>query len=112
MKDKISKEQKEFYIRNKQELIDKYFANFSNQVDPDAVRDLFAPIGYDRTNVQKFQGICKVLTRDIFNEVLIRNKGMAKKVIFASGLPATGKTMHLKKICTMALSMMRENWLI
>lgn len=98
MKDKISKEQKEFYIRNKQELIDKYFANFSNQVDPYAVRDLFAPIGYDRTNVQKFQGISKVLTRDIFNEVLIRNKRMAKKVIFASGLPATGKTMHLKKI--------------
>lgn len=98
MKDKISKTQKEFYIRNKQELIDKYLADFPHQIDPDAVRDLFAPIGYDRTNVQKFHGICKVLTKDIFFEALIRNKGKVNKVIFASGLPATGKTEHLKKM--------------
>lgn len=79
MKDKISKEQKEFYIRNKQELIDKYFANFSNQVDPDAVRDLFAPIGYDRTNVQKFQGICKVLTRTFLMKFSSEIRGWPKK---------------------------------
>jgi len=59
---------------------------------------LFAPIGYDRTNVLKFKGISKVLTKDIFYEALTRNKGKVKKVIFAAGLPASGKTSHLRMI--------------
>ena len=96
MKDKISKRQKDFYTQNKQELIDKYLSDFPRHVDPDSVRDRFAPIGYDRTNVQKFQGICKVLTKDIFLEGLAKNKGKVNKVIFAAGLPASGKTSHLK----------------
>ena len=104
MRNKISKRQKDFYNLNRQELIDKYLADFPRHIDPDAVRDSFAPIGYDRTNVQKFQGICKVLTKDIYNEALIRNKGKVNKVIFASGLPASGKTSHLK--------MMAQNELI
>ena len=104
MKDKIYKQQKDFYNQNKQELIDKYLADFPCHVDPDAVRDRFAPIGYDRTNVQKFQGICKILTKDIFLESLNKNKTKVNKVIFAAGLPASGKTSHLK--------MMAQNELI
>jgi Zeta toxin len=96
MKDKVSQTQREFYNQNRIELIAKYLADFPRHIDPDAVRDRFAPIGYDRTNVPKFQGICKVLTRDIFHEALISNKGKIKKVIFAAGLPASGKTSHLK----------------
>ncbi|MEO6230329.1 MAG: zeta toxin family protein [Ferruginibacter sp.] len=104
MKDKISKQQKDFYEQNKQTLINKYLLDFVCHVDPDAIRDLFTPIGYNRTNVQKFQGICKLLAKDIFLEALTKNKGKANKVIFAAGLPATGKTSHLK--------MMAQNELI
>jgi hypothetical protein len=104
MKDKISKKQKDFYDQNKQQLIEQYLSDFPLRVDPDAVRDRFAPIGYDRTNVQKFQGICKVLTKDIFQEALVRNKGKINKIIFAAGLPASGKTSHLE--------MMAQNELI
>lgn len=104
MKDKITKKQKDFYEKNKQELTDSYLSDFPLHIDPDAVRDRFAPIGYDRTNVQNFQGICKVLTKDIFREALKRNQGKVKKIIFAAGLPATGKTSHLK--------MMAQNELI
>lgn len=96
MKDKISKRQLDFYNLNKKELIAKYLADFPRHIDPDAVRDCFAPIGYDRTNVQKFQGICKLLTNEIFLEALRNNRGKTSKVIFAAGLPATGKTSHLK----------------
>ncbi len=98
MKDKISKRQWEFYHQNKKALVDAYLADFPCHIDPDAIRDRFAPIGYDRTNVQRYQGICKVLTADIFHEALVRNKTKVNKVIFAAGLPATGKTSHLKKM--------------
>lgn len=104
MKDKISKKQKDFYSQNRQELIDKYLSDFPRHIDPDSIRDRFAPIGYDRSNVQKFQGICKILTKDIFIEALFRNKGKVNKVVFAAGLPASGKTSHLR--------MMAQNELI
>jgi Zeta toxin len=96
MKDKITKKQQAFYQQNKQALIDGYLADFPHHIDPDAIRDRFAPIGYNRTNVQQFQGICKILTADILQEAFVRNKNKVTKVIFAAGLPATGKTSHLK----------------
>lgn len=98
MKDKITNGQLDFYNHNRQELIDQYLSHFPLHIDPDAVRDRFALIGYDRSNVQKFQGICKLLTKDIFHEALSRSKDKVRKVIFAAGLPASGKTSHLKKM--------------
>lgn len=97
MKEKITKKQQDFYNTRKHQLIEKYLSDFSNRIDPDKVRDSFAPIGYDKRNVQQFQRICKILTQDIFIEVLSRNKGKIHKVIFAAGLPASGKTSHLDK---------------
>lgn len=88
----------DFFNQNRTSLIEGYLTDFPRHIDPDAVRDRFAQIGYDRTNVQKFQGICKMLTREIFIESLIRNKGRVEKVIFAAGLPASGKTSHLKQM--------------
>ena len=97
-KDKITKAQQEFYDQHRQTLIDEYLTDLPRVIDPDVIRDLFMPIGYDRSNVQKYQGICKRLTADIFEEVLIRNKGRARTVIFAAGLPATGKSTHLRQM--------------
>lgn len=68
--DVITEEQKNFYYFHSKDLINKYLNNFPRHVDPDAIRDLFIPIGYNRSNVQEFQGICKVLTQDIFEEAL------------------------------------------
>ncbi|SMD44147.1 Zeta toxin [Aquiflexum balticum DSM 16537] len=92
----ISKKQIDFYLENKSKLVDKYLNAFPQIIDPDAVRDLFTPIGYDRTNVSEFQNVCKLLTEDIFQEILRRNIGIVSKVIFAGGLPATGKSSHLR----------------
>lgn len=98
MSDRITAEQREFYQENKQELIDEYLTDFPFHIDPDAIRDRFAPLGYDRTNVSEFQGVCKTLTKDIFYVALNRNRDRINKVIFAAGLPATGKTSHLLKM--------------
>jgi hypothetical protein len=96
--DAITKKQRAFYNTHKAELIDKYLRNFPTHIDPDAIRDLFMAIGYDRSNVKEFQGICKIITKEIFEESLKRNKGKVKTVIFAAGLPASGKSSHLKTI--------------
>ena len=96
--DIISDEQQSFYDKHKRALLDRYLRNFPKHIDPDAVRDLFIPIGYDRSNVLKYKGICKILTRDIYLEALKRNQGTVDKVIFAAGLPASGKSTHLKTI--------------
>lgn len=96
--DSITPEQQKYYDQHREELIELYLADRPRLVDPDAVRDLFMPIGYDRSNVLEFKAICKKLTADIFDEVLIRNKRRGRRVIFAAGLPATGKSTHLKQI--------------
>jgi Zeta toxin len=59
---------------------------------------LFIPIGYNRSNVEEFKSICKILTEDIFREAIARNRGTVKTVIFAAGLPASGKSTHLASI--------------
>jgi hypothetical protein len=96
--DIITKEQQSFYNRHKGQLINKYLSNFPKRIDPDAARDLFIPIGYDKSNVEEFKGICKLLTEDIYLEALKRNQKTIKTVIFAAGLPATGKSIHLETI--------------
>lgn len=53
--DIITESQKDFYDNHKKELIDKYLKTFPKYIDPDVVRDLFMPIGYNRSNVQDFQ---------------------------------------------------------
>ncbi len=85
----------EFYNSNKKRLIRKYLKDFPLRIDPDVVRELFIPIGYDRSNVPLFQDICKELTKDIFFTALKKNKGKINKVIFAAGLPGTGKSSHM-----------------
>ncbi|MEO8146337.1 MAG: zeta toxin family protein [Bacteroidia bacterium] len=94
----ITKEQQTFYDKYKAQLVENYIASFPSIVDPDRVRELFSPIGYDKSNVQEYQGICKMLTKEIYYESLKRNKDKIKTVIFAAGLPATGKSSHLMKI--------------
>lgn len=93
----ISKPQFDFYTQNRSKLIDQYLNDFPLRIDPDAVRDLFMPIGYNRSNVKAYDEICKVLTEDIFFEALNRNL-IVRKIIFASGLPGSGKSTHLTKM--------------
>jgi hypothetical protein len=92
---KVTKEQLNFYNKNKDRLIEKYLSAFPKQIDPDTIRDFFIEIGYNRSNVQEFQSICKILTQAIFDEALKRNIGTINKIIFAAGPPATGKSTHL-----------------
>ncbi|SFT98151.1 Zeta toxin [Algoriphagus locisalis] len=93
----ITPEQFAYYHENRSILINEYLADFPKRVDPDAVRDLFIPSGYDRSNVSEYQEICKLLTEDIYFEALIRNK-LSKKLIFAAGLPGSGKSTHLAQM--------------
>ncbi len=91
----ITRKQELFYNSNKAALINGYLRNRPTHIDPDAIRDLFEPIGYDRGNVAEFKEISKYLTEDIYNETLHRNRDKFSNVVFACGLPATGKTLHL-----------------
>jgi hypothetical protein len=93
----ITSEQLDFYHQNKSKLIADYFADFPLRVDPDNVRDLFMPIGYNRNNVKEYDEICSALTEEIFYEALKRNAPVGK-IIFAGGLPGSGKSSHLDRM--------------
>lgn len=101
--DTITPEQQAFYDRHRQSLVNRYLQAFPTVVDPDTIRDLFTPIGYNRSNVQGFQAITKKLTEEIFYDALKRNAATVNKVIFAAGLPATGKSTHLRLVAQDAL---------
>ena len=94
----ITLEQQVFYDKHKEQLINRYLKNSPRHIDPDTVIDLFMPIGYNRQNVAEYKVISKILTEDIFEEAMKRNRRTVKTVIFAAGLPASGKSTHLKAI--------------
>jgi predicted kinase len=90
-------EQLDFYQKNKQRLVGDYLADFPLRIDPDAVRDLFIEIGYNRNNVKEYEEVCGLLTEDIFYEALKRKAGNGK-LIFAAGLPGSGKSTLLTSL--------------
>jgi|GEM_PF-3389306 len=92
-----TQKQKDFYHANKERLINEYLEDFPLRIDPDAVRDLFMDIGYNRNNVKEFEEVCSWLTEDIFLAALARNAGN-RKLIFAAGLPGSGKSTLLNKL--------------
>lgn len=94
---KATTEQVNFYEKHKDKLFEEYTERFGNKVDPDSARELFRVLGYDKeTNVVEFRAIGKQLTVDVFNHILEKNKGKTDRVIFAAGLPATGKSRLLE----------------
>ena len=85
-------------------LIDKYLKDAGNKLDPDEMRKLFAPIGYDGgTNTTSYRDAEKVLVDTLYSVMLQRAiaAGNTSIVIFtgpsASGKSTATKTMDFSK---------------
>jgi hypothetical protein len=63
-------------------------------IDPDEVRKLLAPWGYDKTNVSEYNDVGREVTSRVFDDV--RNGYGIRSVLFLAGAPASGKSSALR----------------
>lgn len=63
-------------------------------IDPDEIRKLFAPWGYDKTNTLEFHKIGGELTNVVFRKVFYEYD--IKNIAFITGAPASGKSRALR----------------
>ena len=63
-------------------------------IDPDEIRKLLAPWGYDKTNTLEFHKIGGELTNDVSHKVFYEYD--IKNIAFITGAPASGKSSALR----------------
>lgn len=63
-------------------------------IDPDEVRKVLAPWGYDKTNVSEYNDVGREVTSRVFNDV--RDGYGIRSILFLSGAPASGKSSALR----------------
>ena len=81
-------------------LIEKYMETSGNKLDPDEMRKLFAPIGYDGgTNTTSYRDAEKVLVDTLYSVML--NKAVTEgntSIVILTGPSASGKSTAVKKM--------------
>jgi hypothetical protein len=65
-------------------------------IDPDEVRKLLAPWGYDKTNVSEYNDVGREVTSRVFDDV--RDGYGIRSILFLSGAPASGKSSALRNV--------------
>jgi len=80
-------------------LMDKFFGTAGNHLDPDDVRMLFRPIGYNGTNPADYAQAEQLLEDTLYSVMLSRavNSGN-KDLVIVTGAPACGKTTALRQL--------------
>ena len=63
-------------------------------IDPDEVRKVLAPWGYDKTNVSEYNDVGREVTSRVFDDV--RNGYGIRSILFLAGAPASGKSSALR----------------
>ncbi|MCR5151825.1 MAG: hypothetical protein K6A98_01580 [Prevotella sp.] len=80
-------------------LMDKYLGTAGNNLDPDEVRNVFRPIGYNGTNLRDYREAEQYMTDNLYAEMLKRAVGRGKKdLVIVTGAPASGKSTAVRQM--------------
>lgn len=78
-------------------LINKYMATSGNKLDPDEMRKMFAPIGYDGTNVPAYRDAERMLVDTLYGAMLKKAIQQGKtSIVIMTGTGASGKSTVTK----------------
>lgn len=95
----FNKAQVEWTKANLETITEAYLSTHGNLLDPDEIREAFRPLGYDRTNVEKYRVAEKFLVEQIFKRMLSdANKAGNRKITFLTGVGGSGKSTATKQI--------------
>lgn len=87
------KEQLDWIQQYQSQLVDRYLSLNGNRYDPDRVRDLLAPLGYDKENLNVFYKAGKALNSLILDAMTQKlSQSDNKTVSILTGTPGSGKT--------------------
>lgn len=84
----------EFYLSLYKEMKGESVLQKQIIIDPDEIRKLLAPWGYDKTNTLEFHKIGGELTNDVSRKVFYEYD--VKNIAFITGAPASGKSRALR----------------
>ena len=80
-------------------LADKYLGSAGNTLDPDGIRKLFEPIGFNGTNVNDYNEAVALLEDTLYTTMLNRAIRNGKTdLVIITGAPASGKTTALRQL--------------
>ena len=80
-------------------LADKYLGSAGNTLDPDGIRKLFEPIGFNGTNVNDYNEAVALLEDTLYTIMLNRTIRNGKSdLVIVTGAPACGKTTALHQL--------------
>lgn len=95
----FNKAQVEWAKANLETITEAYLSTHGNLLDPDEIREVFRPLGYDRTNVEKYRVAEKFLVEQIFKRMLSdANKAGNHKITFLTGVGGSGKSTATRQI--------------
>lgn len=89
-----SKEEQLAWVNeHKDELVKQYLEQHKNTYDPDKIRDLLSPLGYDKSNLDAFYSTGVELNKIIMEELFKRLATSDNKTItILTGAPGSGKS--------------------
>lgn len=80
-------------------LIDKYMGSAGNTLDPDAVREMFYPLGFTGSNVDDYTEATDLMCDTLYTIMLRRALSLGKKNLsIITGAPACGKSTVRKQL--------------
>ena len=86
-----------YTVKNLDKLVDDYISNAGNTIDPDAIREVYKPLGYTGKNVPAFRKAEKLLTETIFEKMIDKAVAEGKtSMTFLTGVPGSGKSSSLR----------------
>ena len=86
-----------YTVENLDKLVDDYISNAGNTIDPDAIREVYKPLGYTGKNVPAFRKAEKLLTETIFEKMIDKAVAEGKtSMTFLTGVPGSGKSSSLR----------------
>ena len=85
----------DFYLSLSKEIDGERVLQKQIIIDPDEIRKLLAPWGYDKTNAPEFHLIGGELTNAVSRKVFYEHN--IKNIAFITGAPASGKSSALRK---------------
>ena len=86
-----------YTVENLDKLVNDYISNAGNTIDPDAIREVYKPLGYTGKNVPAFRKAEKLLTETIFEKMIDKAVAEGKtSMTFLTGIPGSGKSSSLR----------------
>lgn len=86
-----------YLVNNLDRLKKEYRTKYGNVINPDNAKELFREVGYNGQNSRGYHEASSLLAKEVYNDLLLENKGKGGNLLFTGGGSGVGKTTAIKE---------------